>query len=460
MSIEQVYSAWGRGRHASASHKAIAPRSVFDAIRAFSHQRRNVLAYGRGRSYGDVCLNPGGLLIDCSGLDRFVSFDRESGVLECEAGVSLGDILRVCCRSEPDGSAWFLPVTPGTRFVTVGGAVANDVHGKNHHGFGTFGRHILSFDLARSDGSLLTCSPDENPDLFAATIGGLGLTGLIVRARLQLRRIPGTALQVRDDRFDSLSDFFALADDAQDDWEYTAAWIDCLAAGSRSGRGIFSRARHHPGGHAAPPLSHPRKSMPLTPPVSLVGGVSLRAFNALYWRKLGFRTTRTAIASYEPIFYPLDAIGEWNRLYGPRGFHQFQCAVPARTARDAVADMLKAISMAGEGSMLAVLKTFGTLPSPGLLSFPMEGATLALDFPARGDTTHGLMRRLEEITRAAGGRIYPAKDSMMTVEAFAEGYPRLKEFLSHVDPAASSGFARRVGLLPASSKSGAYENAA
>lgn len=460
MNSKQIYSAWGGGSHASAEHDAYRPRHLSSVRRAVSSGSSAFLAYGRGRSYGDVCLNPGGRLIDCFELDRFLSFDRSSGVVECEAGVTLSDILRACCRSDADGSAWFLPVTPGTRFVTVAGAIANDVHGKNHHGFGTFGRHVISFDLARSDGTVLTCSSTENPELFAATIGGLGLTGLILRVRLQLRRVAGTALDLRDDRFDSLEDFFMLAEGSQDQWEYTAAWIDCLAKGAASGRGIFSRARHAPGTRADPPAIQPRISVPLTPPLSLVGGIGLRLFNALYWRKLGFKTRREAISGYEPVFYPLDAVGAWNRLYGRRGFHQFQCVVPQDEARAAVQEMLSAIASAGQGSMLAVLKTFGSLPSPGLLSFPMAGTTLALDFPARGAVTHSLLRRLEEITCAAGGRIYPAKDSMMTKEAFTQGYPRIEEFLHLVDPAASSGFARRVGLLPAGSIRGIYDHAA
>lgn len=456
MTRTSLYSAWGGGAHASGCHVVDTPADRAVAREAYAPGAQSILPFGCGRSYGDVALNPGGRLLDATALDRFLAFDPVTGILDCEAGVTLSDILTSCCRSDPDGSAWFLPVTPGTRFVSVGGAIANDVHGKNHHVTGTFGCHVLSFELARSDGQVLTCSAQENPKLFAATIGGLGLTGLILSARLALRRVEGTALEAQDDRFDSLSDFFALSAEMERDWEYTAAWIDCLATGRSAGRGIFSRARHAPGIAVDPPAAAPRRSVPLTPPISMVGGPGLRAFNAAYWRKLGLgRITKHTTGSYEPVFYPLDAIGGWNRLYGPKGFHQFQCAVPTASARDAVEEMLTAIAKAGEGSMLAVLKTFGDRPSPGLLSFPMPGATLALDFPARGPSTRGLLNRLEAITREAGGRIYPAKDSVMSKAAFAEGYPRHEEFLNHVDPAASSGFARRVGLLPTPSQIGA-----
>jgi short-subunit dehydrogenase/FAD/FMN-containing dehydrogenase len=455
MSNGAIISAWGKGVHASGLHLLENPANQVAAVKAYGAGTDMILPFGCGRSYGDVALNPGGRLIATSGLNRFLSFDTETGILDCEAGVTLCDILIACCRPDRDGSGWFLPVSPGTRFVSVGGAIANDVHGKNHHVAGTFGCHVLSFVLARSDGQVMTCSPTEHPDLFAATIGGLGLTGLILSTRLALRRVEGSALEAQDDRFDKLADFFALAAETERNWEYTAAWIDCLAKGKNAGRGIFSRARHAPGIGAEPPAAQARFSVPMTPPISMIGGIGLHAFNAAYWRKLGLgRVKRQTTGSYEPVFYPLDAIGGWNQLYGPKGFHQFQCAVPAAVAPQAIEEMLGAIAKAGEGSMLAVLKTFGDKRSPGLLSFPMPGATLALDFPARGASTLALLRRLESITRAAGGRIYPAKDSVMSKAAFQEGYPNHADFVKHIDPAASSGYARRVGLLPTQSQNG------
>ncbi len=434
------------GRTLAARHRVSRPGDAEEAARVLPGDL--ALAHGCGRSYGDVALNPEGRLIDCRRLDRFIAFDPATGVLEAEAGVTLAEILAVICRPGSDGGGWFPPVLPGTRFVTLGGAIANDIHGKNHYRFGSFGRHVLGFDLVRSDGARLHCSPGENPDLFAATIGGLGLTGVVLRAKLQLRHVPGLALEAEDIRFDTLDDFFALTVEAKPDWEYTAAWVDCLARGPALGRGILSRARHAPGVAAGPPSRAPRFAIPAAPPLPLVNGASVRAFNALYWRRLGTRRQRRGIQDYGPVLFPLDAIGGWNRLYGPAGFHQFQCVVPPKVGRDSVAEMLRAIAAAGEGSMLVVLKEFGNLASPGMLSFPVPGVTLALDFPHRGDSTLRLLRRLEAITMEARGRIYPAKDSQMSPASFRQGYPRLPEFLPHLDRGLSSAFARRVGLLP------------
>jgi len=372
----------------------------------------------------------GGTLLALRGLDRFIAFDADTGVLACEAGTLLADILDLAV---PRG--WFLPVTPGTRHVTVGGAIANDVHGKNHHAAGSFGAHVLSFELLRSDGSRRRCSPTENADWFAATVGGLGLTGVVTQAELQLRRIAGNAVAVRNARFTGLDEFFALNAEAEKKHEYAVAWIDCLA---KTPRGVLMG-----GDHADADVPEPRgeKRVPLTPPCSLINNASLRAFNAAYYGK-PWPTAETV--HYRPYFYPLDAIGHWNRIYGPRGFYQYQSAVPPAAAGEATAEMLAAIAASGQGSFLAVLKNFGERPSPGLLSFPMAGTTLALDFPNRGAPTLKLFERLDAIVRAAGGRLYPAKDARMPAAMFRAGYPRLGEFTPFVDPKFSSGFWRRV----------------
>ncbi|HEX8664654.1 MAG TPA: FAD-binding oxidoreductase [Beijerinckiaceae bacterium] len=443
IAVSDAYAGWGRTR--TARHRVARPASPAALLAVLREEAGPVLAHGCGRSYGDVALNPDGLLVDCRGLDRLIAFDRESGRLTCEAGVRLADILAVLCHPDTGGGGFFLPVSPGTRFVTVGGAIANDVHGKNHHVAGTFGAHVESFDLARSDGRVLRCSAEENPELFAATIGGLGLTGIILRATFRLRRVEGLAVEAEDIRFGRLDEFFALSVESDGAWEYTAAWIDGFAKGAALGRGIFSRARHAPGQGAPPPAREPRLSVPLTPPVSAVTRRSARLFNTLY----GSRLSRSGIArrsgSYEGVLYPLDAVGAWNRLYGPRGFFQFQAVVPKAEARDAVAAILREVA-AGEGATLAVLKVFGDRPSPGLLSFPMKGATLALDLPNRGEGTLRLLERLERIAVEAGGRIYPAKDAAMSPESFRRGYPAAERFRDAMDPACSSAFARRVGL--------------
>jgi FAD/FMN-containing dehydrogenase len=389
------------------------------------------LPYGNGRSYGDVCLNSGATLLRSRGLDHFMAFDAESGVLTCESGVLLADILPVFV---PRG--WFLPVTPGTRFVTVGGAIANDVHGKNHHNAGTFGRHVRCFELLRSDGFRRRCSLTEHADWFAASIGGLGLTGLITWADIQLKRIDGASMRVENTRFTGLDAFFALNAAAEAQHEYTVAWIDCLAAAPR---GIFMAGDHVASGDLASPAKKPL-SFPLTPPISPINALTLRAFNTAYYhRPLPEKT----VTHYAPYFYPLDGIQHWNRMYGRQGFYQYQCVLPM-AAREALVEILRSIAVSGQGSFLAVLKTFGDLPSPGLLSFPMPGMTLALDFPNRGEATRALFDRLDVIVSAAGGRLYAAKDARMAGEFFRRSYPRFNEFSGFVDPKFSSDFWRRV----------------
>lgn len=398
----------------------------------------SVLPYGNGRSYGDSCLNVGGTLVQTRALDRFISFDRETGVLACEAGTLLSEILEIAV---PAG--WFVPVTPGTRFVTVGGAIANDVHGKNHHGAGTFVRHVRWLELARSDGQRMLCSQTQNPEMFAATAGGLGLTGLILSAELQLRRIPGPWVEVETIRFQNLDEFMGLCAESDTGYEYTVSWIDCLGKGRQLGRGLFQRANHVAADKAAPAARRPL-TMPFAPPFSLVNPASLRVFNTLYYRRQWARR-RTSCDHYESFFYPLDGILHWNRLYGPRGFYQYQSVVPpGNEGREATAEMLKAIARSGMGSFLAVLKMFGAVRSPGMLSFPREGITLALDFPNRGARLERLFDTLDGIVHSVGGRLYPAKDGRMPGRLFRDGYPRWQEFARHVDPRASSSFWRRV----------------
>jgi FAD/FMN-containing dehydrogenase len=440
------YRSWGG---TSVAGQIVAePYGATGVVDALLHRNGlTALAFGYGRSYGDVALNPGGLLLDCRRLDRFIAFDDERGVIGCEAGTSLADILAILARRAGRANGWFLPVTPGTRFVTVGGAIANDVHGKNHHLHGTFGRHVLSFDLARGDGSSVTCSPHENPELFAATIGGLGLTGIILRATLKLRRVEGVCLEAQDIRFNDLDGFFRLTEESDRDFEYTAAWIDCSAKAAKRCRGIFSRARHVAGREVAA-THRPRLSVPLTPPLSLVNRLSVRAFNAAYWLLAAQRAGTPQVVSYEPVLFPLDAIADWNRLYGNKGFYQFQCAIPITEARRALANLMRVIAASGQASMLTVLKMFGNVVSPGLMSFPLHGATLAVDFANRGARTLRLLKQLEDVTLSAGGRLYPAKDGAMTAEAFRIGYPNLETFRRQIDPAFSSAFAKRVNILP------------
>ena len=383
----------------------------------------SLLAFGRGRSYGDCALNDGGTLLTTRTLDRLIAFDAAAGVLRCEAGVSLGEILAVVV---PRG--WFLPVVPGTKHVSVGGAIANDIHGKNHHRVGTFGRHVRRLELLRSDGRV-ECGPGD--PLFAATVAGLGLTGLITWAELQLRPVPGARIRNETIPFGSLDEFFALSAESDARFEYTVAWMDCL---SRVGRGVFFRGDHAEG-PAAPPAA--RLAVPIDFPSFALNPLTVRAFNAVYALKR--RSIRVVDA--DPFFFPLDAVSGWNRIYGRRGFFQFQCAVPGR---DAVEELLAAVARSGTGSFLSVLKSFGDLPSPGMLSFPRKGPTLTLDFANRGEPTLAMLDRLEAIVAAAGGALYPAKDARMSRETFARSYPRRAEFEAFRDPAFSSSLWRRV----------------
>ncbi len=392
------------------------------------------LAYGMGRSYGDVCLNPGGVLWDATGLDRFIAFDEHQGRLVCEAGLQIRDVQRLCV---PRG--WMLPVVPGTQFVTVGGAIANDIHGKNHHQAGSFGDHVRRFSLARTDGSLSECRPGE--PLFAASVGGLGLTGVITEVELQLKRVPGPWLSVETLPYRDLSEFFALADASEADWEHTVSWVDCL---NGAGRGIFMRANSVDAGSDDSRMRRPSRplSVPVVPPVSLINPLSLRPFNALYFHLK--KANRTSLQHYEPFFHPLDNVLDWNRIYGPRGFFQYQCVLPRAVGQEAIRSMLKRIARSGTGSFLAVLKTFGDRHPVGMLSFAMPGVTLALDFPNQGERTLQLLAALDAIVREAGGRLYMAKDARMPVDLFESGYSRLPEFLPLRDPGISSAMSRRL----------------
>jgi len=398
-----------------------------------------VLPHGLGRSYGDSCLNEGQTLLLTRGLDRFIQFDGETGVLSCEAGVSLAEILH---HFVPQ--AWFLPVTPGTRYVTVGGAIANDVHGKNHHKAGTFAAHVLGFELLRSDGPRCWCSRTSNAALFRATVGGLGLTGLITHVQLRLRRIANPWIAEEQLRMSNLKAFFEFADASDEAFEYTVAWIDTLAKGADLGRGIFMRGNHAATGAKPYPK---KRDLPLRIPVNapnfLLNRASIKIFNKLYARKFSGEI-HSGLTRYESFFYPLDVLGGWNRLYGKRGFFQYQCVVPRGGDGGPIREILERISASGESSFLAVLKCFGNAPPEGLLSFPRPGVTLALDFPNRGASTRQLMDELDSVVLANGGALYPAKDARMSGELFRKSFPALDLFLPHIDPAFSSLFWRRV----------------
>ena len=395
-------------------------------------------AYGQGRSYGDVALNSGGQLICTHQLDRLIHFDRHGGVLRAEAGITLAQILEVIV---PAG--WFLPVTPGSKFVSLGGAVACDVHGKNHHQVGSFGAHVRALSLKRSDGSVHKLTPDKA--LFALTVSGLGLTGLIEWVEIQLIPLRSAHMWVENRPYDRLEAFFEISA-ASHTWPYSVAWVDCFARGPRLGRGIYTRARHA----AMPSLddlpSRRRVAWPFQTPGWLLNRASISAFNWLYRRRRG--ATYKGVQPYEPYFYPLDRIAHWNRLYGPRGFYQHQCLIPKAAAKAGITALLTRIAKqgqgGGQGSFLAVLKNHGPERSPGRNTFCGEGTSLALDFANKGPATLALLAELEAIVLDHGGRIYAAKDGTMAGGSYRAMYPNWTALEAARDPALNSAFWMRV----------------
>ncbi len=413
--------------------------TLYDRFGGLPKTEASCLPHGNGRSYGDVCLNEGGTLLHTRRLERFIAFDRSTGRLRCEAGVLLKEILDLVLPQN-----WFLPVTPGTQFVTVGGAIANDVHGKNHHRAGSFGNNVICLELLRSDGQRIVCSMEKAKEWFTATIGGLGLTGLITWAEIQLVPVSNPWMLVQSRRFSSLDEFWKINQEAEHQWPYTVAWLDCLSKGHSQGRGIYMAGRHAPMTENLPKRQHKTLCFPLDPPFSLVNPLSLKIFNALYYRKPLKR--EPVFSHFEPFFYPLDGVLEWNRIYGKKGFFQYQCVLPPETAERDMREMLTKIADSGQGSFLAVLKTFGNIPSRGLLSFPRPGVTLALDFPNCGQATLRLFNELDAIVRNAGGAINPSKDARMPAQMFKTGFPNWERFAAFIDPKFSSSFWRRVSI--------------
>ena len=382
---------------------------------------------GNGRCYGDASLAVN--TISTLNFNRILSFDSENGIFECQSGLTLDKILDVIV---PKG--WFLPVTPGTKFITVGGAVGSDVHGKNHHVDGSFSNHILSMEVMLANREVINCSPTEHPDLFEATCGGMGLTGMITKVKFRLKKIETSFIKQKQIKAANLDELIRLFEEYKE-YTYSMAWIDCLSKGDSFGRGILIVGEHA----KMSELSEKQKMRPLVPspkakltfpfnfPSWILNTLTVKAFNFLYYGK-NFRKVIENVVPYEPFFYPLDVILHWNRGYGKKGFVQYQFVLPL-SAKDGLVAILKRISDEGLGSFLAVLKVFGHQES--LISFPEEGYTLALDFPVR----EGLFKFLDEldlIVLQYGGRLYMSKDARMKPEVLQRGYPRLDEFRSIV----------------------------
>jgi len=440
----------GWGRHPVIPCEVVRPGKS-SALAALCADETPRIARGAGRSYGDAAVSASGLTVLTGRLNRMLFFDEATGTLRAESGVTLAEILEVFV---PRG--WFLPVTPGTRHVMLGGAVAFDVHGKNHHCDGSFGHFVSSFELLMATGECCHCSRTEHSDLFFATLGGAGLTGFITEVTLSLRPIETAYIRETRYRARNLDEALHLFDTHEADFPYSVAWIDCLARGASLGRSVLlfgrhagpdeldDRARTHPlvlPGHKA-------RNVPFDFPAIALNRLSMRLFNALYFRTHG---DGAHLLPYDTYFYPLDAVRNWNRIYGRRGFVQFQCVLPPDRSREALIELLTRSSRAGRGSFLAVLKRFGP-SSGGMLSFPMPGYTLAMDLPVRS----GLDAFLDDLTGivlAAGGRIYLAKDAHLDPETFRAMYPAFPSWMAikeRVDPdhRFASALSRRLGITP------------
>jgi len=428
------------GRATPPGRRVIDAREAIALLKSGRAGVGTVLPYGNGRSYGDTCQAQDGMLADMRSLKRIAGLDTETGVVTAEAGVLLSDII---AHAAPHG--FFPPVVPGTQFVTLGGAIANDIHGKNHHSRGTFGCHVERIELLKSDGKTYVCTPDSNARLFSATIGGMGLTGIILSASVRLMRVPSLDIAETVTPFANLGEYFDRAEEADAANEYAVAWIDQIAGGKRSGRGLLLTGNHAADGARHSMASGRRLSVPFQPPINVLNRPFLMAFNAAYrWRRSSSRGPHTT--GYQGFFFPLDGVAEWNRLYGPKGLFQHQSVIPLEAARKTVPVLLHAAREAGQGSFLTVLKRFGTVKSPGMLSFPRPGYTLTLDFPNLGKKTLELLGELDAITVAAGGAVNPYKDARMSAATFGASFPDWQRLEAIRDPAFMSSFWARTAM--------------
>ncbi|HEV3468141.1 MAG TPA: FAD-binding oxidoreductase [Pyrinomonadaceae bacterium] len=440
----------GWGRYPRVRAEVVRPEyvSAVDVTR-WGH----VLARGLGRSYGDAALSKEGVVLLTERLNRFLEFDERTGLLRAEAGATIAEVLEVFA---PRG--WFPPVTPGTKFVTLGGCVAADVHGKNHHRDGAFGAHVEALELLLADGARAGCTPAENSDLFGATVGGMGLTGVITEVTVRLKPVETSFVIVRHHASRDLAESLAMLDDPVYDDEYTVCWVDLLARGRRAGRGVLIRGQHAralelPREFRAldRPETRARFDLPFDLPSWALNRLSASAFNRLYFSVQGGRGV-PFVADFNRFFYPLDAVGRWNRAYGKRGFVQYQCVMPLAESARGLARLQEALAASRQPCFLAVLKRFGP-EGTGLLSFPAPGYTLALDFPVRGEELFALLRKFDDIVLEHGGRVYLAKDACLDPEKFRLMYPRFPEWLEikrRVDPGDRfrSELSRRLGITP------------
>ncbi len=433
--VRPPFESWGRYPTYPAHMKPLHWQGDFP--RAIDGVHHGALPVGMGRSYGDVCLLKDGTLLPTVSMNRILDFDMATGVLTAEAGITLAQILEF---TVPRG--YFLPVSPGTKYVTLGGAIANDIHGKNHHVAGTFGCHVPQFELVRSDGTRLICSQTENPDFYAATIAGLGLTGVITWAQLKMIPIVSRACDVEYIHFHGVDEFLDLTT-RYAHATYTVSWVDVTSTGKNFARGIFMAGEHSTVPAPLTTSAKPKLTFPIELPGFALNKYSVAAFNTLFFHKQ-MGAHKKFVQDYEPYFYPLDAVLKWNKMYGKSGLLQFQYAIPWEHAREGTIAILGEVAKSGLASFLAVLKAFGDMPSPGMMSFPRAGITLALDFPIKPGVSFALFDRLAEMTNEFGGRLYPAKDARMTSAQYQTFYPQWESFARFKDPALTSSFWERV----------------
>ncbi len=447
-----LLAGWGKATPSAAELVEVDEDGLADAVKALP--ARGGIARGLGRSYGDPAQNSGGHVVRLVPAHDAVRIDDTAGTVTASAGVSLDDLLAILV---PRG--WFVPVTPGTRFVTIGGAVASDIHGKNHHLEGSFGNHVTRLRLMLADTTIVDIGPDRDPELFWATVGGMGLTGIILDATFRLIPIETSRISVQTRRLGHLDDVMALMAESDRDFRYSVAWLDLLARGKHLGRGVLTNGEHArldelDARAAAAPLAYAGKQLvdlpPIVPAPGVINRLSVAAFNELWYRKAPVRRDGE-IQSIPAYFHPLDLVGDWNRVYGRRGFLQYQFVVPFG-AEAALRTVIERLSAASLPMFLNVLKRFGP-GNPGYLSFPSGGWTLAIDVSAGRSGLSELLAGLDRIVLDAGGRHYLAKDFQTSADAIRRGYPRLDEWMSiraRFDPAGvwASDLSRRLGLTP------------
>jgi decaprenylphospho-beta-D-ribofuranose 2-oxidase len=447
---ERLFAGWGRAMPSAARAAVVGDAADIDKALA-EHGERGLIARGLGRSYGDAAQCAGGTVVECAGWSGIRRLDLERGVVTATAGTSLEQLMRWLV---PLG--WFVPVTPGTRYVTVGGAIAADIHGKNHHADGSFAAHVEQLDLALPSGEVVTVAPDRDPDAFWATAGGMGLTGIVREATFRLSAVESSRLLVDTERTPDLDTTMALMAETDERYRYSVAWVDLMARGASMGRSVVTQGRFALRSEltpraAADPLHFDPKVFITAPPGApsgLLNRLSVKAFNEVWFRK----APRHREAELQPIstfFHPLDGILEWNRMYGPRGFLQWQCVVPF-SEEDALRRIVERLSAEQCPSLVTVLKRFGAA-NPGPLSFPAPGWTLTFDVDAGRRALGPMLDQLDELVLDAGGRLYLAKDSRLRPEVFAAMYPRLDEWRAvrhRLDPdrALQSDLSRRLGL--------------